>query len=80
MGSPSSPEAQEAFLLKWNDFHLNLAATFADLRKAEDLFDVQLICDDGKLLGAHKIILSAYSSVLKRLVRTTKVRSGNKRT
>ena len=39
-----------------------------DLIKNKDFADVTLVTDDEKILKAHRIILSAYSSVLKNIL------------
>ena len=62
--------ADEKYCLKWNDFESNISRSFKELREEKDLFDVWLSCDNGQMeLPAHKLILSACSSVLKHLLR-----------
>ncbi len=43
----------DSFCLKWNDFHTSVTASFADLRRESDLFDVTLICGDQTIM-AHR--------------------------
>lgn len=69
MGS-ASPD--DSFCLKWNDFHTSVTSSFADLRAESDLFDITLVCEGGKNLQAHRIILSACSLVFKRLIKSAK--------
>lgn len=33
--------------LRWNDYESNIIASFRDLRKRSELFDVTLCCDNG---------------------------------
>jgi len=62
--------SDDKFCLKWNDFESNISRSFKELREEKDLFDVWLSCDNGQMeLPAHKLILSACSSVLKHLLR-----------
>ena len=55
----------EKFSLKWNNFHLNVADAFKDLKNESDLFDVTLVCEDEKQISGHKVILSAGSPFFK---------------
>ena len=36
---------EEAFCLKWNDFHTSLTSTFTELRAESDLLDATIICE-----------------------------------
>lgn len=58
--------SEDAFCLKWNDFHTSVTATFADLRNEHDLTDAIIVCE-GQAMKAHKLILSACSGVFKQL-------------
>ena len=49
-------------------FQTNLSQPLHDLRSSQILFDVSLVCDDGKRLDAHKVILSAGSAVFKEML------------
>jgi len=69
MGS-ASPD--DSFCLKWNDFHTSVTSSFADLRAESDLFDITLVCEGGRNLQAHRIILSACSLVFKRLIKSAR--------
>ncbi len=72
MGSSSG---EENFCLRWNDFQDNVTGAFRDIRSQEDFFDVTLACPDGdredllRPLRAHKLILSACSPLLRRMLR-----------
>ena len=46
---------QEAFVLRWNDFHSNIATSFKDLRDDDDFLDVTVACDEDNQLQAHKV-------------------------
>ena len=56
-------------LLKWNDYQSNWNRSLAELRNQTDLSDVTLISDDKKKFPAHKIILSACSTMFKFIFR-----------
>ena len=60
----------EKLCLQWNDFKDNITSSFGELREDRDLTDVTLVCEDGKQVEAHKVILAASSlffmDVLKR--------------
>ena len=60
---------EEAFCLKWNDFHTSLTSTFTELRAESDLLDATIICE-GQALRAHKLVLSASSAVFRQLFKT----------
>merc|ERR1719481_2243709 len=49
------------FCLNWNGHASNIREYFKKLREEQRLFDVTLATDDGQLVQAHKIILSAGS-------------------
>ena len=42
---------------------------FSILRKEEDFYDVSLVCDDEKIVSAHKVVLSASSDLFKSILR-----------
>lgn len=60
---------EEAFCLKWNDFHTSLTSTFTEIRAESDLLDATIVCE-GQALRAHKLVLSASSGVFRQLFRT----------
>jgi hypothetical protein len=53
----------ESFCLKWHDFETNISQGFRDIYNAKDFLDVSLVCEGSSLLQAHKVVLSACSSV-----------------
>lgn len=59
---------EEAFCLKWNDFHTSLTSTFTELRAENDLLDATIFCE-GQLVRAHKLVLSASSTIFRQLFR-----------
>lgn len=56
----------EQFFLKWNNFENNLTSGFTDLLQKEAMVDVTLAAG-GKIIHAHKIILSICSSYFKNM-------------
>ena len=60
---------EDAFCLKWNDFHTSLTSSFAELREESDLLDATVVCD-GTPMRAHKLVLSACSGVFRQLFRS----------
>ena len=63
-------EQPDRFSLKWDEFKTNLCNTFAGLRREEDFSDVTLVSEDGHLLRAHKVLLSATSPLLDTILRS----------
>ena len=63
-------EQPERLTLQWNEFETNLRNTFAGLRRGEDFFDVTLVSEDGHLLKAHKVLLSASSPLLDTILKS----------
>ena len=51
----------EKLCLQWNDFKVNVSASFGELREDKDLTDVTLACEDGSQVEAHKVILAISS-------------------
>lgn len=62
-------DAEQVFL-KWNNFENNLASGFADLLQQEAMVDVTLAVE-GKLVQAHKIVLSICSSYFRNMFQVT---------
>jgi len=52
----------ENLLLQWNGFERNMSDSLQELRKSNDFLDVTLICQEQKLIPAHKVVLAASSS------------------
>ena len=66
--------SEEKFCLKWNDFESSLSRSFKELRSEADLIDVWLCSEAGEReeavpVAAHRLVLSACSGVLRRLLR-----------
>ena len=51
----------EKLCLQWNDFKENVSFSFRELREDRDLSDVTLVCEDGKQVEAHKVVLVSSS-------------------
>lgn len=56
--------ANQEISLKWNGYQSNILTNVKELYKDEGLSDVTLV-SDGQCFKAHKVILSANSSVFK---------------
>jgi len=54
--------------LSWKTYSDHLKEMLHEMMKSEDLTDVTLVCDDKKQLKAHKVVLSACSSVFKSII------------
>ena len=58
----------EKFNLSWNEFDNCASNTFKELLGETDFVDVTLVSDDLKQIKAHKVILSACSPKLKKML------------
>ena len=58
----------EKIFLKWDDFQENIASSIGVLREDQEFMDVTLVCEDGRQVDAHKVILAASSPFLKSLL------------
>ena len=58
----------EKLHLKWDDYEANIRSVFQELKEDTDHVDVTLSCHDGQI-HAHKVILSASSSIFRDLLR-----------
>jgi hypothetical protein len=58
----------EKFNLSWNDFDKGASNTFKELLGETDFVDVTLVSDDLKQIKAHKVILSACSSIFRKML------------
>ena len=56
----------EQFSLRWNNFNDNMKIGFHDLLRTEDFVDVTLAVE-GKLIQAHKMVLSVCSPYFKKI-------------
>ena len=59
---------QEKYNLNWHTYSDHLKEMLHEMMKSNELTDVTLVCDDKRQLKAHKIVLSACSSVFKSIV------------
>ncbi|XP_043239190.1 broad-complex core protein isoforms 1/2/3/4/5-like isoform X2 [Amphibalanus amphitrite] len=59
---------QQEFCLRWNDFHSSFHLSLEALRGDESFTDVTLSCS-GRLMRAHRVILSACSVHFKEILR-----------
>ena len=65
-------QSSEKLCLKWNDFQENLNSAFGGLRNDRDLVDVNLVCEDGTQIEAHKVILASSSPFFKEILKKNK--------
>ena len=62
----------EKLCLQWNDFKESASTAFGNFREDSDFADVTLACEDGKQVGAHKVILAGSSPFFQNILRTNK--------
>ena len=60
--------AQEKFNLTWHSYSDHLIEMLHNMMRSNELTDVTLVCDDKIQYKAHKIVLSACSSVFKGII------------
>jgi len=60
--------SQKKYNLNWHTYSDHLREMLHNMRKSEDLTDVTLVCDDMRQFKAHKIVLSACSTVFKNII------------
>ena len=58
----------EKFNLTWNDFEKCASNSLKDLLGEQDFVDVTLVSEDDKQIKAHKVVLSAWSPILKNIL------------
>ena len=51
------------------DYSLAVSKSIKQIRDEKDLFDVTLVSDDYAFIGAHKVVLSAFSEFFKNLIK-----------
>ena len=61
-------EEEKKLSLDNQHFSQFTVSAFKDLYKDEDFTDVTLVCEDGKLVRGHRIILSAGSAMIRNLL------------
>ena len=59
---------QEKYNLKWHTYSDHLTDMLRNMMKSDHLTDVTLVCDDKRKFKAHKVVLSACSSVFKHII------------
>ena len=59
---------QEKSNLNWHTYSDHLREILHEMMKSNELTEVTLICDDKNQFKAHKIVLSACSSVFKSII------------
>ena len=59
---------QEKYNLNWHTYSDHLRDMLHDMMKSDELTDVTLVCDDKTTFKAHKVVLSACSSVFKSII------------
>ena len=59
----------EKLCLQWNEFPKIVRSAFEDLRDDLDLTDVTLVCNDGKQVEAHKVVLASTSPFFMELLK-----------
>ena len=62
---------QEKFNLTWNSYTDHLREMLHDMMSSNELTDVTLVSEDKKKFKAHKVVLSATSSVFKSIISDT---------
>merc|ERR1712126_159687 len=58
----------EKYILNWNTFSDHLREMFFQMKMSNEFTDVTLVCDDFKQFHAHKVVLSACSSIFKNIL------------
>ena len=58
----------EKYKINWHTYSDHLREMLHEMMKSKELTDVTLVCDDKIQLKAHKIVLSACSSVFKCII------------
>ena len=59
---------QEKYNLNWHTYSDHLREMLHEMMKSNELTDVTLVCDDKRQFKAHKIVLSACSSIFKSII------------
>ena len=62
----------EKLCLQWNDFKENIVGSFQRLKEDNDFSDVTLVCEDGKQVEAHKVVLVCSSPVFQNILKRNK--------
>jgi len=59
---------KEKFVLRWNEYSLQMCSSLQDLREASELFDITLAVENKQIL-AHKLVLSASSLFFRNIIK-----------
>lgn len=59
---------KEKFVLRWNEYSLQMCSSLQDLRQASELFDITLAVENKQIL-AHKLVLSASSPFFRNVIK-----------
>ena len=62
----------EKLCLQWNEFPKIVRSAFEELRGDSDLTDVTLVCNDGKQVEAHRVVLASCSPFFMELFKRNK--------
>jgi len=62
----------EKFCLQWDDFQENIVSSLKDVYETKDFQDVTLVCEDAKIIEAHRVILSSCSPFFQNVLRQLK--------
>ena len=54
----------EKLCLQWNDFKENAVNALGSLKEDNDLTDMTLVCEDGRQIEVHRVVLAISSPVL----------------
>ena len=65
-------DLSERFTLRLNEHKENIVNSFHELRTETDFSDVTLVCEDGQIVKAHRIILTACSPFFSSVLKTNK--------
>ena len=59
----------DSFRLKWDDFQVNLVNHLKGSKGDTDFSDVTLVCEDGRQVEAHRMVLAAGSGFFNAVLR-----------
>ena len=62
----------EKLCLQWNNFKENVNSAFGKLRTDKEFSDVNLVCEDGQQMEAHKVILASSSPFFEKILQQAK--------
>ena len=61
-------DSSEKLCLKWKDFQTNTIEAFGSMYEDSEFSDVTLVCEDGKQMKAHKLVLASSSEFFHNLL------------